>query len=447
MISILFTALISSAQAGDVFWDGHYRSQAHYYDSLSLSTSNDNAFDRMSYTNHWASIRPSWIMSPKVRLHSQLDMLYMQSFGQNAFTYEDPAWSQASLGFADGFTPSNTENAALNSLMVSRLWGEVVSDIGIIRFGRMPVHWGSGMIFNAGDAPTQFVGDTADRIQYSNQFDSVFLLGALEHRAGEYGSVSDDSIAGTVGLYYANERVQGGLYNVLASQRSEDTTFRQYTIDGYIGADLGALDTELELGVQFGSGDLTGGLDDVKQLAFGGALDAQLAMDDIHVGLNLGYASGDSDPNDKEFKQFTFDRNYDISLMLFDQVMPTLMPTTANATNQGLELGAARVGNGISNAIYVQPRVSYNVSETFRPELRVLLARTAQTPEADSGNSNYGVEANVNLNYTPVEKFELRAQMGYLFLGNYLTNYSNDEFGSGFDTNPYGAELNAIVHF
>lgn len=447
MISVLLTTLISSAQAGDVFWDGHYRSQAHYYDSLSLSTSNDNAFDRLSYTNHWASLRPSWIMSPKVRLHSQLDMLYLQPFGQEAFTYNDPAWGEVALGFADGFTPTTEGMVGLNNIMVSRLWGEVVSDIGIIRFGRMPVHWGSGMIFNSGDAPTQFVGDTADRLQYSNQFDSVFLLGAIEHRSGDYATVSDDSIAGTIGLYYANERVQGGLYNVLASQRSEDTSFRQFTVDGYIGADLGALDTELELGIQFGSGDLVGGLDDVKQLAFGGALDAQLAMDDLSFGVNLGYASGDSDVNDKEFKQFTFDRNYDISLMLFDQVMPTLMPTNLSMDNQGIELGAARVGNGISNALYAQPRVSYKVSDTFRPELRVLLARTAQIPETDSGNTNYGVEANVNLNYIPVEKFELRAQLGYLFLGNYLTNYTHDELGGGFDTNPYGAELNATVHF
>jgi hypothetical protein len=127
--------------------------------------------------------------------------------------------------------------------------------------------------------------------------------------------------------------------------------------------------------------------------------------------------------------------------------MPTLSPTVANSTNQGLELGAARIGNGISNALYAQPRVSYKVSETFRPELRVLFARTAQLPETEAGNTNYGVEANLNLNYTPLEKFHLRAQMGYLFLGSYLTNYTDDELGGGFDENPYGAELNAIIKF
>ena len=140
--------------------------------------------------------------------------------------------------------------------MVSRLYAEVVSDIGTIRFGRMPVHWGSGMIFNAGDLPTQFVGDTADRIQYSNQFDSVFLLGAIEVRDETFSSLADESVAGTLSLFYKDERVQGGLYNVYANQRSEDTSFNQFTIDGFLGADMGALKTELD--VSIGSGDLGG---------------------------------------------------------------------------------------------------------------------------------------------------------------------------------------------
>ena len=156
---------------------------------------------------------------------------------------------------------------------------------------------------------------------------------------------------------------------------------------------MGALKTELELAVQFGSGDLVGGLDEVKQLAFGGVLDAELGLDDLGVGVNLGYASGDSDLDDKEFKQFTFDRNYDISLMLFDQIMPTLAPTVSSTANQGLEYGAARVGNGIGNALYAQPRVSYKVSDSFTPEVRVLFARTAQLPETETATQTMGLKS------------------------------------------------------
>ena len=110
------------------------------------------------------------------------------TFWYRAFVYQDPAWSNSGLDFADSLQPTTDGDAGLSNLMVSRLYAEVVSDIGIIRFGRMPVHWGSGMIFNAGDLPTQFVGETADRIQYSNQFDSVFLLGAIEVRDEGFSS-------------------------------------------------------------------------------------------------------------------------------------------------------------------------------------------------------------------------------------------------------------------
>ena len=41
----------------------------------------------------------------------------------------------------------------------------------------------------------QPVGETADRIQYSNQFDSVFLLGAIEVRDRGLSSLADESVA------------------------------------------------------------------------------------------------------------------------------------------------------------------------------------------------------------------------------------------------------------
>ena len=444
MLFSLFLSLFHTVHAEEVMWDGHYRTQAHLYKSLSLSQSNSNAIDSIAYANHWMNLRPTWQISNKVSLHAQMDMLYFQNFGTTPITYIDPAWSNASLSFSDSVrSPGNEIN-------ISRAWAEVNSDIGLIRFGRMPVHWGSGMVFNAGNKPTQFVGDTADRIQYSKQFAPVFVLAAIESRNSGYVSTGNNSIAGTLSLYYANERISGGLYNVIAKETNTDgtaTKFTQLTTDGYFGADFGALDVQAELALQYGSGDLPNGLDEITQLAFGGTLDAQLKMEEIQVGLQAGYASGDSDLNDKKYKQFVFDRNFDISLMLFDQVMPTLAPINPTASNGGLELSAARVGNGISNALYAQPRVSYQLTPTFRPEFRALFARTVALPDSEAGNTNYGVELNANLYYQPLEKFELRGQLGYLFLGNYLTKYNNVDFGGGFDTNPYGMELNAIVHF
>lgn len=441
---LLLLSFLSNSQANEVFWNGHYRSQAHYYDSLSLSDSNSNALTSLHYANHWFSLRPTWKITSKTAIHTQLDFLYLQSFGAASTYFQDPAFLDQTIGFPEGVTDSGDLS---NTLRASRIWGEVNSDIGIIRFGRMPVHWGAGMIFNAGNQPTQFIGDTADRIQYSKQIDSVFLLGAIEAREEGFISAKDDTVAGTLGVYYATDRIKAGLYNVYAKQNIDGGSFGHFTTDLHGSADLGSFKVETELAFQYGSGDLNNGLDDITQKAFGGLVDASLQMDELTAGVNIGYASGDDDLSDKEFKTFSFDQNYDISLMLFDQVLPTLMPTVSNEVNNGLETGAARLGNSISNAIYVQPRVAYKVSETFTPEFRLLLARAAKVTEEDGSNNRYGVELNANLNYQPVENFLLRAQLGYLFPGTYLTNYTDPDFGTGFDQNAYGAEINAIIKF
>jgi hypothetical protein len=441
---LLLLSLLSNSFASEVFWDGHYRSQAHLYRSLSLSNSNSNALDSIHYANHWLSLRPTWKINSKTAVHSQLDFLYLQSFGATSTSFSDPAFSDRLTGFPEGVTDSGDLSSTLRA---SRVWGEVNSDIGIIRFGRMPVHWGSGMVFNAGNQATQFIGDTADRLQYSKQIDSVFILGAIESREEGFISAQDDTTAGTFALYYATDRISAGLYNVYAKQNVGEVSFGHLTSDIHGKVDLGALKVETEFAFQYGTGSLNNGLDDITHKAFGGLIDASLQMDETTVGLNLGYASGDDDLTDKVFKTFTFDQNYDISLMLFDQVLPTLSPTVSNDINGGLETGAARLGNSISNAIYIQPSVSYKVSETFTPEFSVLLARAAKLPEDESANTNYGVELNANLNYQPVDNFTLRTQIGYLFPGTYLSNYSDPDFGTGFDQNAYGAEVNAIIKF
>jgi len=445
---LLLLSLLSTSEATEVFWKGHYRSQGHFYRSLSLSDSNDNAIDQIGYANHWMSLRPIWKINSKVAIHSQLDLLYLQQFGSQAIFDSDPSL-QNNIGLAQSVVPDTDETGSFGAtnLQASRLWGEINSKYGIIRFGRMPVHWGTGLVYNAGNAPTQFVGDTADRIQFSRQVEPVFILGAIETRNEGFITDNDDTYAGTLAVYYASERISGGIYNVLERQINGETAFTQYTGDLSGQAKIGALDVEGEFAFIYGSGDLQDGLDDVSRLAFGGAIDANLFFDKYGVGINLGYASGDDDPDDKTFKTFTFDKNYDISLMLFDQILPTLGPTVSNTSNDGVETSIARTGNYIGNAMYLQPRFSYVVSDTFTPSFSALFARTAKVTEDDVGNENYGVELNIDLNYEPVDRFRLQSKFGVLFPGTHFSNFSDPDFGGGFNQPGLGAELNAIIQF
>jgi len=66
-------------------------------------------------------------------------------------------------------TPESGQNTYTSAVRPKRAWGEVDSQLGSLRFGRMPWHFGRGMYFNKGDCPTCDGGTTVDRIMAITQ--------------------------------------------------------------------------------------------------------------------------------------------------------------------------------------------------------------------------------------------------------------------------------------
>lgn len=442
-------ALLSTAHGAELFWDGHYRAQAHLYRSLSLSESNPNRIQQIDYLNHWLKLNPVFRAAPNVAVHAQLDTLYLQNFGATGVLDSDQIIGDESLYFSQRMEPDSTDGAyGASNIRVSRVWTEWQSPVGLFKLGRMPLDWGTGMVFNPGDQATQFTGDTVDRFQYSHSFDSIYLMAATELRNEGFISEMDDSVAGNIALYYASERIEGGLYALYDhhSQSSVESSYGELTLDLFGKANSGPLNVEAEFAFIYGSGDLENGFDNIERMTFGGVLDAHLKFGAFGGGLNLGYAHGDDNPDDKEFKTFSFDRNYDISLMLFDQVLPTLAPSVNNTINQGLETSAALTGNAIGNAMYIQPRFDYRLSEQLQFVASGLFARAAVLPEGEE-NKNYGIEANADVIYQPTSKLRVQTKLGAFFPGNYFGSASDEIFGGGFDAPAYGAEANVIIDF
>lgn len=123
-------------------------------------------------------INPELHISDNIRVRAQLDLLDNVVLGSTPDGYANaPApgggYQVVSRG---GYAPvgalSTTQwapvggvNSASDSILVKRVWGEYSTPIGQLRFGRMPFHWGMGMLFNAGD---DYDGDwqsTVDRLQ------------------------------------------------------------------------------------------------------------------------------------------------------------------------------------------------------------------------------------------------------------------------------------------
>lgn len=62
--------------------------------------------------------------------------------------------------------PTAGVNGFQNSIAVKRAWAEYSTPLGQLRFGRMPSHWGLGMVQNSGDRYDDDYQTTVDRIMF-----------------------------------------------------------------------------------------------------------------------------------------------------------------------------------------------------------------------------------------------------------------------------------------
>ena len=72
-------------------------------------------------------------------------------------------------------TPTAGVNSWTNSIDVKRVWGEYMTPVGQLRFGRMPGHWGLGMVENSGDGIDSDYETTLDRIMFVSGIKSADL--------------------------------------------------------------------------------------------------------------------------------------------------------------------------------------------------------------------------------------------------------------------------------
>lgn len=135
-------------------------------------------------------LNPELHLSDNLRVMSQIDAL------DNVVMGSTPSSTGLySLGSATQGPPTAGVNGFRNSVDVKRAWAEYTTPIGQLRFGRMPMHWGLGMIFNAGNGLDQDYQSTYDRVQFTTSLrgTDVYIGGAWDLAATgpTSGSVMD----------------------------------------------------------------------------------------------------------------------------------------------------------------------------------------------------------------------------------------------------------------
>ncbi len=143
-------------------------------DSLEACDNNTQAGANMRFR-----LNPELHISDNVRVRAQIDLLDNIVLGSTPQGYANvpgPGGEYAVVS-RGGYAPlgafSSTQwapvagvNSTRDSITVKRVWGEYSSPIGQLRFGRMPSHWGLGMLVNAGDEHDSDWQSTADRLMF-----------------------------------------------------------------------------------------------------------------------------------------------------------------------------------------------------------------------------------------------------------------------------------------
>lgn len=185
--------------------DGYFRIRPELFHRFDLGRQADpsgytvfprSPISQRDRTNAGVNMRfrfePTFNISSEVRIRAQVDALDNVLFGStpdyafsrnvlNNYGYDRDAFSIFSESQS---APKSGINALADSIAFKRVWGEVSTPVGILRFGRMGSHWGVGMLHNDGSCENCDFGDTVDRIMFvAEPFQGWFISPMVDFNA------------------------------------------------------------------------------------------------------------------------------------------------------------------------------------------------------------------------------------------------------------------------
>ena len=309
---------------------------------------------------------PTLNVSEEVRIITQIDMLDNVVFGSTpdyAFSRNQNigyGWDRNEFSFLSSTqsAPRSGINSLTDSVLVKRVYGEVSTPVGILRFGRMGSQWGLGMLHNDGNCLDCDYGDTVDRIQFvAEPLPGYYITPMVDINAEGPTSASypgggqpfdlsngDDVHSAVLALAKRDTDQQArakldagqtvfniGVHLTYRWQKNDATDYyaAQFTQEGQTAAPVGAYVTrnaqlfmpdlwlkverssfriELETAAVLGTmtnraltaagGTTPGQNQNLSLVQFGAVLQAEYRLLDnaLSIGVEVGFASGDSAP-------------------------------------------------------------------------------------------------------------------------------------------------------
>jgi uncharacterized protein (TIGR04551 family) len=150
-----------------VDWHGYFRLRGDLFNGADLGRGTDpsgrsmfpkgQGGDALGAGNLRLRLNPTLRLSDDIVVKAQFDVLDNSTFGGSPLL-------EPSFDAATGARMLSSRIAA-DTVRVKRLWAEVETPLGQLAFGRMPLHFGEGMLYNDGNCFDCDYGNTFDRVQ------------------------------------------------------------------------------------------------------------------------------------------------------------------------------------------------------------------------------------------------------------------------------------------
>ena len=430
--------------------------------------------DNLTSADMRLRLEPTINVTDQVRVKAQLDIFDNMVLGSTPDSYflnnvggpRGATTDVPTAAFSRGQqAPEAGQNSVFSSIRAKRAWAEVRTPFAELRFGRMPSHWGMGMLVNNGDCLDCDYGASADRVMVATKLWGHFftflwdwvatgpttqILGAQQNQGVFYNADTLDDVSQWILALGKQDKpeelkekidkgkvvVNYGGYFVYRqqdwAQRTNPTDYTQNTYKGlqdalaprhakaFIGdlwlrVNWKKLHLELEGALIAGKiGNLTdqfaalNGSTTVMSGGFAFKGHYKLLRDALKIYLEIGYASGDASEDSQAQLNYRF----------------------ANPVPFGGRIGRfafdpdyhvdlilfRRILGSVNNAAYYKAGVSYDILDNFTARADLMYAMAAN-PVAYPGNSyNLGLEIDASLMYRNEEEgFYAGVTYGVLF--------------------------------
>lgn len=162
-------------------------------------------------------VDPTLNVSEDIKIRSTLDIFDNLVLGSTPESL--PGFAQnPTLPLPLFASSQNPPQAGLNSIYdairIRRLWAEIMTPIGQLRFGRMPQHFGLGLLANDGNKLNNNYGDNSDQVIFGTRIAGhVIAPGYSFSSSGPFGRGGGAGAGGDANQgFFANE--QGQRYNL-----------------------------------------------------------------------------------------------------------------------------------------------------------------------------------------------------------------------------------------